>query len=380
MHDSNVEMQFIHIFTIGGSGLADIAFTPELTALDVKRALWKQGHGSPFFLELVFDLNIVPSNERLSVHGVVAGSMLVVVSKPQRPLFLSCSFDRTWRLWDLECTTFLQEFRERDHAVLAAAADLESMRVLIGYNGGALKLWDLLQGGPRGLCLQEFKGHADAVTCLTVDWTSHRALTASWDQTLRLWSLGSAEVVRTFAGHSREVVWLSASWHAHKVGSASPDGTVRLWDLESGQCLHSFCAGGGILTLNMASDCSSALTGSERGILRLWDLQPHDSKCVKLIPGHQRAIWALATDFAGLRCISGSADALLCLWDLVTSELLHRFEGHSSTVWRVVVDWSAGHVLSASHDRTLKLWRLSDGSCTSTFEGHDNSVVHVTFL
>jgi len=343
--------------------------------------LWEKGHGSPFLQELVLDLAFdspLANDDFLPACGICPDSTLMLV-RNARPLFLSCSFDKTIRLWDAdsENSDCVQKL-EHSHlqSALMVNADIKSMRMIVGFNGGESRLLDM----QTGAILQRFEGHEQAVTCVAVDWAAGRAITASWDKTLALWDFGSPNPVHTFFGHTREVLWLSASWLVQKVASASPDGSLRIWDMESASCLQEFHDAGraGVLTVEVNIGFADAVSGSEVGILRVWDL--HAGTCTGLLVGHERAIWSVAVDWEGKNCVSCSADGSLRLWDLRTFSMLRLFLGHESCVWRVAVDWEKKRLISASHDLTLKLWNLEDGSCQRTFCGHENSVVHATFL
>ena len=51
-------------------------------------------------------------------------------------------------------------------------------------------------------CLHTLKGHSDSVTSVTVTPDGRRAVSASWDKTLKVWELESGHEIRIMAGHS----------------------------------------------------------------------------------------------------------------------------------------------------------------------------------
>ena len=66
-----------------------------------------------------------------------------------------------------------------------------------------------------------------------------RALSASRDNTLRLWDLATGATLRVLEGHSSGVTHV-ASLGDERALSASGDGTLRPWDLRTGATLRVF--------------------------------------------------------------------------------------------------------------------------------------------
>ena len=65
-------------------------------------------------------------------------------------------------------------------------------------------------------------------------------LTASDDQTARLWEADSGKLLATFQGHTRWVWSAVFSPDGRRVLTASDDQTARLWEADSGKLLATF--------------------------------------------------------------------------------------------------------------------------------------------
>ena len=61
-----------------------------------------------------------------------------------------------------------------------------------------------------------------------------RAVSASWDNTLKVWDLDSGRELRTLEGHSDSVNGVAVTPDGKRAVSASWDNTLKVWDLESG--------------------------------------------------------------------------------------------------------------------------------------------------
>jgi WD40 repeat protein len=92
------------------------------------------------------------------------------------------------------------------------------------------------------------------------------------------------------------------------------------------------------------ADGQRAVSGSEDGTLRLWDLETGAS--LRTLAGHTGGVSAVLAD--GRRALSGSWDNTLRLWDLETGESLRTIKGHTDGVNDVFVAGAANgavHIL-----------------------------------
>lgn len=127
-----------------------------------------------------------------------------------------------------------------------ALARLEAVRATTGYERAprVMAAWgDLARHtGRAGLRaawpVREFThpGAKSGPVALSDD--GKLAVTGSWDDTARLWDVGTGALVREFPGHARHVGEVCLSEDGGRLLTADSAGTVRLWRTDTGDCLR----------------------------------------------------------------------------------------------------------------------------------------------
>ena len=82
---------------------------------------------------------------------------------------------------------------------------------------------------------QSLEGHTDWVHGVAVTPDGQRAVSASSDQTLKVWELETGRALRTLEGHSYSVYGVAVTPDGQRAVSASYDQTLKVWDLETGR-------------------------------------------------------------------------------------------------------------------------------------------------
>ena len=194
-------------------------------------------------------------------YGIVGnGRQLIcrVAPGPQGPIQILRSFDTQDGLYD------------------CAWNEMNQNQMVSGDGGGGIKLWDM--NTQDGYPIAMWKEHTTEVS--SVDWnlqTKDCFLSASWDNTIKLWTPMSQRSIRTFSAHTYCVY--QALWSPRKANvfiSASGDHSVRIWDTNAPNpaLVLAPAHDGEVLSVdwNKYNENVIATAGVDRTI-RLWDLR-----------------------------------------------------------------------------------------------------------
>jgi WD40 repeat protein len=222
------------------------------------------------------------------------------------------------------------------------------------------------------------RGHQKQVNAVAFTSDGSRAVTASFDSTIRFWDSATGQEVRKFSGHDGQVHAIALSRNDQMLLSGGYDGTVRVWNVASGEILQTFPHGKATVTsVAFSPDERHALCAVGMS-LTVWDLNKgervsawHDGfvrfRCAAYSPDGRFAI-SCGEDVNAKN--PGPPEFALQLWDVGTGNVVRRLEGHTDVVESVAFHRDEQRVLSGGRDGSVRLWDVKTGTVLSTFSGH----------
>jgi WD40 repeat protein len=92
-----------------------------------------------------------------------------------------------------------------------------------------------------------------------------RVVSASADNTLKVWDLNSGKKLKTLTGHTSAIRAVAITLDGQRAISGSYDNTLKVWDLKSGQVITSFNGDGALRCCAVAPDGVTIVAGEESG-------------------------------------------------------------------------------------------------------------------
>ncbi|MFK3980824.1 trypsin-like peptidase domain-containing protein [Micromonospora sp. NPDC050397] len=238
----------------------------------------------------------IVAGERLLEFETPGGSVnaMCAVADEEEPLILTARDDNIIESWDARDGSLVREMSEHHDRVAAVCSIVVNGETWVASAGDdqAIRLWHPHTGVIRSVLL----GHVTRawVTALaTVRWQGSEAL-ASADKsgTVMLWG-GGETLLWTQQGHQDAVNALCGVTVAGRptLVSASADNTIRMWDVEQGQPVRWFighsAAVTGLSLVRIGGRDLLASTSRDRTV-RIWD--PMTGRMVLRIPVYHPAL------------------------------------------------------------------------------------------
>lgn len=175
--------------------------------------------------------------------------------------------------------------------------------------------WLICQSALADDSIKTFKGHQNGVKSIAI--SNNLLISASKDQTIKVWDINAGTEIRTCYGHNSDVTSISFSPDATQAISGDLDGNIILWDINTCQVSHKFSNETKIKSVSWSPNGNYVLSAHDNGMVKLWDIK--------------------------------------------AKQELRTFTGHTDQVSDVSFSPDSSKVLSASKDTTIKLWNVETG-------------------
>ena len=208
-------------------------------------------------------------------------------------------------------------------------------------------------------------GHEGAVVMGVFTPDGERVVTASSDQTARVWDVAKSVELRRHTQHTGPLYCLAVSGDGRTLVTGAQDNTLRTWDLPLSKPIRTFAEHATpVRGFVLNPDGLSLLSVADDKNFRIHDLllaKPSAPAPVPTIirPGHPAEVLSLATRTDGAIFCTADASGRILLWspDLDTPQ--GRLFGHAGRVTSTAVHTNNQQLYTTGDDGVLRIWQLT---------------------
>lgn len=208
-----------------------------------------------------------------------------------------------------------------------------------------------------------------AISIYQVD-SDYYLVTANDNKTIKIYNLTAQKQLKELKTSPSQALYFSSSLISNNECLCSfDDNSIKILNLKTFTFNqkefigHTHRITGIVFFVNKKYFASSS---KDRTII-LWKTTLDNWK--KTLKGHQKGVLSLV--LSNNKLISGGADALIKLWDLITESCVGNLYGHTGSVLCLNKTEANPYVISASNDNTVRIWDIDNQKCLSTY-GEDN--------
>jgi WD40 repeat protein len=268
----------------------------------------------------------------------------------------------------------LQTLQGHAGPVSSAVFSPDGLLIVTASEDNTAKVWVTR----TGQCIRTLQGHTRPVSSAEFSPDGLLIVTASLDDTARIWDVQTGVCVRTLQGHTDRVNLAAFSPNGLLIATASDDHTTRLWDTRTGECVRTLQGHTNIVkSAVFSSDGELIATASYDETAKVWDAQT--GVCVRTLQGHTNIVNSVAFSRNGLLIVTASDDLTAKIWDTQTGACVRTLQGHTDRVNLAAFSSNGLLIATASDDHTTRLWDTRTGECVCTLQEHTNWVNSVAF-
>jgi tetratricopeptide (TPR) repeat protein len=236
-------------------------------------------------------------------------------------------------------------------AVGSAAYTPDGALLLTASFDQTVKMWD----AHTGKAVRALPGHTGKVVSVRVTPDGRSAVTAG-DHTLRVWSLPDGKPVRVIDTGPQQLYSAEISPNGTVIASGDLIGQAKLWTLEGTPIATLSHGGKRVFALAFTPDGASLVTGGDEPVVKVWNVSDGKLRCA--LTGHERAVDAVAIAPDGQVVATSSDDHMVKLWHLGSCRLLNTVSLFTDEVWSLAFSPDGSKLVAAGKEPRMAVWSM----------------------
>jgi cytochrome c len=292
-------------------------------------------------------MHSAPVQAQLMGHG---GPVRAIAISSDGNSVLSGSFDTAAIRWSLKTESAEQVLRFHSDAVNAVAF-LKDGRMVTAGADARVAIWTPGRQQPDRV----FEGHGAPIVSLAVSPDGARLASASWDHTVRIWSLGDG-AQQVLQGHAQNVNGVAFTPDGRSLVSAGYDRDLRIWPLV-GSTPSVVTLASPLNAVAVAPD-GEIVTGGADGKLRFLTSEARET-------GEALAattpIVALTISMDGTLIAAAGIGGVVAIIDRKARSIARTLVDPGSPVWSIVFLPDNATLLTGGADGKIRRWNAQTG-------------------
>ncbi|KAF9222264.1 WD40 repeat-like protein [Gyrodon lividus] len=289
------------------------------------------------------------------------GTIYNIAYLPGGKRVVTCSGDKTIRIWDVENGEQEGTSMDDDSWVVGLAVTRDGKRILSGGNAKGIKVWDV----ETHELIEEWEGYTDGISCIAMSPDDQLAASGDGKGKIVIREMKEGGQIKHSIKAGKWVNSVSFSSNGKKLASAVDeyeDGrtiyAIRIYDVESGELVLGPIKGHKNIVhcVLWSLDGSQLFSTADDGTIRCWNSETGEP-IGQSWTGHTHWVTSSSLSPDGTKLASASYDKHVRLWDAHSGEPIEQPLQHEHELCAVTFSPSGEFVASAGNDN-VSIWRV----------------------